>query len=73
MTDLILETLPNGNARITARLDGRAIESIDGPAASVKEIYSTIQKKALWMHKISEGIYDMTFVRLNDALKAAIA
>jgi hypothetical protein len=73
MTTISLETLKNGNIRVTSRVDGRTVGPVaEGQSSDAKKLVESVLSTAAPHHRIGNG-YDMTYIRLNDAAKLAIA
>ncbi len=67
-----IENLSNGNIRATGRHNGRTVAWKDGIAASAKSLLAEIMAETCGAHRVGDG-YDLTYIGLNDAAKAAMA
>jgi len=73
MIGITLETLQNGNIRITGRVDGRTSDYRDGNASEAKTMCLTMLDRVAFAHKLADGSFDLTYIRLNDAAMKAIS
>jgi len=67
-----IENLSNGNIRATGRHSGRTVAWKDSAAANAKTLLAEIMSETCGAHRVGNG-YDLTYIELNDAAKAAMA
>ena len=67
-----IENLNNGNIRATGRHNGRTVSWKDGIAANAKALLAEVMAETCGAHRVGNG-YDLTYINLNDAAKAAMA
>jgi hypothetical protein len=71
-SDVILEDIGDDQVRATARVEGRSAGSFDGPKSQSAQLLLKALKIAGQGHEVSSGVYDMTYIKLNDAAKRAM-
>lgn len=69
MISLNVESLENGKQRVTSRVDGRTAMWVDVDAAN-RETCVAVLRTAASSHEISNGNFDMTYIRMNAAASA---
>ena len=67
-----IETLLNGNIRATGRHNGSTVAWKDGSTTDAKSLLAEIMAKTCGAHRVGNG-YDLTYIELNAAAKAAMA
>jgi len=71
-SDVILEDIGDDQVRATARVEGRSAGSFDGPRSDAAQLLLKALKIAGQGHEVSSGVYDMTYIKLNDAARRAM-
>ena len=69
---ITIEKLSNGNIRATGRHNGRTVLWKDGIAANAKTLLAEVMAETCVAHRVGNG-YDLTYIELNAAAKAAMA
>jgi hypothetical protein len=69
---LILEKLNDETVRATFRIDGRTVKSVEGHPSEAKKLCLEVLAAGSVCHQISEGVYDLTYIKMNELAKVAM-
>ncbi len=70
---ITLETLGNGNVRATGRNNGRAVAMREAKPEGAREAVQAVMATTLFAHSTGPGVYDLEYVSMNEAARAALA
>lgn len=71
MISVTLEPLPDGSLRATSRIDGRTVSCSEGMPSLASSLVSSALSD-FPQHRLADGSYDLTRIRLNEAAQAAL-
>jgi hypothetical protein len=71
MISLSIEQLRSGHQRVTSRVDGRTVRSVDMPVIDRLTAIGVL-RAAAFAHECAPGVFDLTHIRLNDAARLVL-